>query len=69
MTSTQSPVTATPTADEDVGKITLTWTAPTSNGGSDITGYEIEILDVSTRTWVPEDTVADERLDLHRRRP
>ena len=48
-----------------VGSITLTWLrAPTSDGGSDITGYEIQILDISTRTWVPapEATVADDVL-------
>ena len=45
-----------------VGAITLTWTAPVSDGGSDLTGYEIQIWNASTRTWVPEDTVGDDEL-------
>ena len=49
-------------AADDIGKITLTWTAPDNTGGSDITGYEIEILNVSTRTWVAEASVADDVL-------
>ena len=49
--------------DQDVGKITLNWTVlPANSGGSKLTGYEIEILDISTRTWVPETTVAGDVL-------
>ena len=48
------------TGDDDVGKITLTWTAPASDGGSDITGYQLRVLDASTRTWVDEATFADD---------
>ena len=46
------------------GEILLTWTAPGtgadegSDGGSKITGYDINILDVSTRTWVSEASMA-----------
>ena len=51
---------------EVVGSITLTWMPPgvvnendpVDDGGSDLTGYEIQILDTSTRTWVDEATVA-----------
>ena len=47
------------------GEILLTWTAPGStgddegsDGGSKITGYDINILDVSTRNWVSEASMA-----------
>ena len=44
-------------ADEDeVGEITLLWDAP-PDGGSKITGYELQVLDISTRTWVAEETL------------
>ena len=40
---------ATANEDQDVGKITLNWTVlPANSGGSKLTGYEIEILDIST---------------------
>ena len=57
--------TVTPDADDPedtqvVGSITLTWDPPASNGGSDLTGYEIQVLDIETRTWVDEATVADD---------
>ena len=45
-------------ANADAGTITLEWTAPDSTGGSALTGYEIQILDISTRTWVAEASLA-----------
>ena len=42
---------------DDPGTIELTWVAP-ANGGSDITGYEIQVFDISNRSWVPEITLA-----------
>ena len=46
--------------DDEVGEITLLWDPPLSTGGSDITGYQLQVLDVSTRTWVDEATFADD---------
>jgi len=31
--------------------INLSWTAPTNNGGADITGYRIEVSDTGTGSW------------------
>ena len=46
-----------PETDEDeVGEITLLWNAP-PDGGSKLTGYELQVLDISTRTWVAEKTL------------
>ena len=47
--------------DDVTGKITITWDVPgeanaVDDGGSAITGYELRIWDVSTQTWVPEDS-------------
>ena len=49
-----------PVDDDEVGEITLLWEPPGSTGGSAITGYELQVLDVSTRTWVAEATLADD---------
>ena len=32
--------------------MTVTWTAPTFNGGSEITGYILERCDTSSETWI-----------------
>ena len=64
----RASATLTPATDDDnaqvVGSITLMWAAipEASNGGEDITGYDINILDISTRTWVSEASVADDVL-------
>ena len=50
------------TGDDAVGKITLMWKLPDSDGGSDLTGYEIQIWDASTRTWVAEASMAVDEL-------
>ena len=57
---TPNPDANDPATTQVVGSITLTWDAPASNGGSDLTGYEIQVLDIETRTWVDEATVADD---------
>ena len=50
-----------PVDDDEVGEITLLGNrAIQSDGGSDITGYQLQVLDVSTRTWVAEKTLADD---------
>ncbi|MDD2819528.1 MAG: fibronectin type III domain-containing protein [Candidatus Nanopelagicales bacterium] len=45
-------ITATPTS----GQVSLSWTAPSSNGGSPITDYVIELKTASAFTWT---TIAD----------
>ena len=47
-----------PPATPEVSKIkatsmTVSWTPPSSDGGSPITGYVLEKCDVSTGRWVP----------------
>ena len=38
-------------ADGGNGEVVLTWTAPTDDGGSAITGYKIEVSDDGGSTW------------------
>uniref|UniRef100_A0A673JKN7 Titin n=1 Tax=Sinocyclocheilus rhinocerous TaxID=307959 RepID=A0A673JKN7_9TELE len=59
-------VIASPSAPKDlkVAEVTrkhvhLMWEAPDHNGGSPITGYQVEKREVSRKTWVKEYTVAD----------
>jgi hypothetical protein len=51
---------ATPTTsiDSATGGVTITWTAPASNG-DDITSYTVEILNEATDTWSTETTDCD----------
>ena len=41
---------------DDAGSITITWEV--SNGGSEITGYRLQVWDDANRVWVPEATLA-----------
>lgn len=38
--------------------ITVQWTQPEDNGGSEITGYVIEKMDMDTGRWVPAGEVS-----------
>lgn len=42
--------------------ITVQWTQPEDNGGSEITGYVIEKMDMDTGRWVPAGEVSLSKL-------
>ncbi len=49
-------------SDIDSTHMTLTWTAPTDNGGADILGYVVEKCEADRKRWVKahkEDLITD----------
>ena len=52
-------VTAPAGAGITANSLTVTWVAPTATGGSDITGYMVQIFDRASSRWVHEATLGD----------
>ena len=50
-TNLQISPSLTTTGDKDYSKLNLSWSAPANNGGSPITGYEIEYRNKGTANW------------------